>query len=433
MPDTSAILRLLHSVRRRTRGNRMLQVLVDGGSQALGVFLVLTLWNTLMPEAWGLGWLFYAVAALCVVGVQLVRLGAAESLSSTAHRTDGLADLHDELVSAHWFSGQQEGDEWVDLHLSRATDTARGLSAERLVPWRRPRGVAVPVVLAVGLMAVLLLPVPRVFEDIAERLGELALGGGDELADEPLADLEQLGDRAPDPEAPPEDEENALIPLGEQPEASGENALPEEEGTLEEMDEPEGEMAEGEEAGAEGEQGEQTEGEQQEAQSPEDAPAEQQGEASPDPSAGQDDGEGESSEQEGPMLPGGEEVFLQEGGEDAEQQQLAEEEMGHATREGGGEEELDPGELTTLEVQLERELLGVPEEEADPESEDKEELVTRAERSFLEYEEISPPDAFAVQELLQSESIPWRYRQLVLNYFKVLRERDNQQQEQERE
>lgn len=433
MPDTSPILGLLYAVRRRLRGNRMLQVLVDGATQALGLCLALALWNTLMPEAWGLGWPFYAAALACVASVQAVRLGAAESLASTAHRTDGLADLHDELASAHWFSSQGDGDEWVDLHLSRATDTARELRAERLVPWRRPRRVLVPAILAAALVGLMLIPVPRVFDDIVDRIAELGLAGDEELSDEPLAGLEELGDRAPEPEAPGEDEEDLLIPMTENAEAAGEDAMPEEEGMLEEAEEPEGEMVEGDEQGQEGQQGEQTEGEQEQAQSPEDAPSEQQGEASPDPSASQEDGAGDSTEQEGPMLPGGEEVFLQEGGEDVEQQQLAEEEMGHATREGGGEEELELGELTTLEVQLERELLGIPEEEADPESEEKEELVTRAERSFLDYEEISPPDDFAVQELLQPESIPWRYRQLVLNYFRTLRERDNQQQEQDRE
>lgn len=432
MPDTSPILRLLYAVRRRLRGNRLLQALVDGATWVLGTALVLTLWNALMPEAWALSWWVYAAGFAAALAPHLSRLRRSEPLSGAAHQADGLADLHDELTSAYWFSRQGDTDEWVDLHLTRAADTARGLTADRLVPWSRPRRLTAPALLAVGLTGVLLLPVPRVFDNIVERLSEIALGSQDEAAEEPLAALEELGDRATEPETPEQDEE-LLVPMAEEAEAAGEDAMPEEEGQLQESEQQEGETAESEQPGDQPQQGEQTDGEQQQAQDPQDMQAQQDGEASPEAKASQEDGNGESTDQEGPMLPGGEEVFLQEGGEDVEQQQQADEEMGHATREGGGEEELELGELTTLEVQLEREILGVPEEEADPESEDKEELVTRAEQSFLDYEEISPPDDFAAQELLQAESIPWRYRRLVLSYFKTLRERDNQQQEQDRE
>lgn len=432
MPDTSPILRLLYAVRRRLRGNLLLQALVDGATWVLGTALVLTLWNALMPEAWAASWAVYAAGFATALAPHLLRLRKSESLSSAAHQADGLAELHDELTSAYWFSRQDDGDEWVDLHLTRAADTARGLTADRLVPWRRPRRLKPPALLAAGLIAVLLLPVPRVFDNIVERLSEIALGSQDEAAEEPLAALEELGDRATEPETPEQDEE-LLVPMAEEAEAAGEDAMPEEEGQLQESEQQEGETTESEQQGDQAQQGEQTDGEQQQAQDPQDMQAQQDGEASPEAKASQEDGDGQSTDQEGPMLPGGEEVFLQEGGEDVEQQQQADEEMGHATREGGGEEELELGELTTLEVQLEREILGVPEEEADPESEDKEELVTRAEQSFLDYEEISPPDDFAAQELLQAESIPWRYRQLVLSYFKTLRERDNQQQEQDRE
>jgi hypothetical protein len=114
--------------------------------------------------------------------------------------------------------------------------------------------------------------------------------------------------------------------------------------------------------------------------------------------------------------------------------ELGEEEVGHATRDGGEELELELGELETLEVQLQRELLAaeeLPEEPEDPEEEEKEELVTKAEDSRIDFREVTRPDEAALQELLQSESVPWEYRQIVLAYFKALRERDNQKDEEE--
>ncbi|MFW6198615.1 MAG: hypothetical protein ACOC5E_02205, partial [Acidobacteriota bacterium] len=153
----------------------------------------------------------------------------------------------------------------------------------------------------------------------------------------------------------------------------------------------------------------------------------------PEPSASQQPGAGEPAEEQGAMLPGGDEVFLQEGGEDLQRSGEAEEEMGHATRKGGGEEELEGDESpTTLQVQLQREILALPEDAASPQDEeDTEQRLTRAERSLLELQEIDPGAEFGRQEMLSGEPIPWRHRSLVLDYFRALRERDNQQQERE--
>ncbi len=52
--------------------------------------------------------------------------------------------------------------------------------------------------------------------------------------------------------------------------------------------------------------------------------------------------------------------------------------------------------------------------------------MTEAEESRLEFRQVQRPDEGALQEILQSESVPWEYRQLVLAYFRALREKDNQ-------
>lgn len=429
MSDTRSILRVLESVRRRARGNRVLQAVVDGASWLVGLWLVLALWNALMPEAVGVGWTVWVIASLAVITWRVVLLGGTEPLWRSARRTDRLAELHDELTSAYWFSRQGDANEWVGLHLDRASDTADGLNAHRLIPLERPRRLLVVAGLGLGLLAVSLLPVPRVFDNIAQRLAELDLGGGDEISDEPLAALEELGPPVTDPELLAPEDDEMLVPLSEEAEQEGQDAL--QEGEEGEPGEEDGESTEGEEPGEPGEPGEQNEGEPAEAENPDETSSEAEGEPSADPSASQDEGEGDSTEETGPMLPGGDEVFLQEGGEDVEQSPMSDEEMGHATREGGGEEVLEEGEISALDVQLEQEILAVPEDIAEPEDVEKEELVTRAETSFLEFERIVSPAEYAVQELLQAESIPWRYRQLVLTYFKRLRERDNQQPQQD--
>lgn len=435
MSDTRSIQRVLEAVRRRARGNRLLQAAVDGGSWLLGAWLAMALWNATMPVSLGLGWPLQAAVSLGIAGIFIVRVGAAEPLWRSARRTDRRADLHDELTSAYWFTRHGGASEWIQLHLERASETAGRLDPRRLVPFERPRRLVLPAALAVGLVLIWSLPVPRVFDDLAQRIAELDLTGDDSLDDEPVASLDELGDPADDPEllSPEEEEQDRLVPMDEEPEQAGQDALEEgeegEEGEPQEGEEPQ----EGQEPAEQGEPGEQQEGEPAEAQEAQESDSEAEGEPQADPSAGQDDSEGESTEESGPMLPGGEEVFLQEGGEDVEQQPMAEEEMGHATREGGGEEMLQEGEITALDVQLEQEMLEVPEDVAEPEDEDKEELETRQESSYLEFEDVERPSEYAVQELLQAESIPWRYRQLVLDYFTRLRERDNQPPEQEQE
>ena len=132
------------------------------------------------------------------------------------------------------------------------------------------------------------------------------------------------------------------------------------------------------------------------------------------------------------MLPGGDEVFLQQGTDEADQAQLGEEEVGHATREGGEEQDLVQGELSTLEVELQREILAMSEEEAEEEPEEMEELVIKAEVSRLEFQTVESPSEYAQQELMQTETVPWSYRDLVRSYFKTLRARDNQQEDEGR-
>ena len=66
------------------------------------------------------------------------------------------------------------------------------------------------------------------------------------------------------------------------------------------------------------------------------------------------------------------------------------------------------------------------------EAEEEEELVIKAEASRLGFQTIESPSEFAEQDLLQTETVPWNYRDVVRSYFKTLRERDNQKEDEGR-
>ena len=321
----------------------------------------------------------------------------------------------------------------MGLHVERAADTARSLDGGTLLPVRRPQRLGLAAGCFAGLMAVALLPVPRVFENVVDRLGDIAMS--EEPLDESMEALTALEEadtarRANEPPAPLADEQLLLPQPGDEAQ-TGENALEEDSALEEQEPDPEGQVTEGDEAGEEGEAGE--DGEQTQTENPEDMPADTEGEQAPDPNASQQEGQGESTEESGTTLPGGDEVFLQQGTDEADQPQLGEEEVGHATREGGEEQDLMQGELSTLEVELQREILALPDEEPEEETEEQEEeLIIKAEASRLEFQTVESPSEFAEQEIMQTETVPWGYRDLVRLYFKTLRARDNQKEDEGR-
>jgi hypothetical protein len=88
---------------------------------------------------------------------------------------------------------------------------------------------------------------------------------------------------------------------------------------------------------------------------------------------------------------------------------------GDATGPGGGQEPV-LGEATTLDVQLEMELLKTEERE-EPIPEEIFERLSRQEKSTLNYEALSQRGTYAEDSALAHESLPWIYRSLVKQYF----------------
>jgi len=92
---------------------------------------------------------------------------------------------------------------------------------------------------------------------------------------------------------------------------------------------------------------------------------------------------------------------------------------GHASGPSTGGDSLE-GEPTSLEVQLEIEMLRRQEARQHPVPEEIFEKPSRQQDSLLEYREASQPSAYADQDVMTGESIPWRHRSTVKRYFLTL-------------
>ena len=89
---------------------------------------------------------------------------------------------------------------------------------------------------------------------------------------------------------------------------------------------------------------------------------------------------------------------------------------GDTTGPGGGGEEQVFGEATSLEVQLELEMLA-KEEQEEPIPEEIFERLSREEKSTLNYEVIQQRGDYAEESAMEREGVPWQYRSLVKRYF----------------
>lgn len=116
-----------------------------------------------------------------------------------------------------------------------------------------------------------------------------------------------------------------------------------------------------------------------------------------------------------------------EGGDPSDQQGGP---AGHATSEAVEDAEMQLGQATTLEVQLEMEVLAKeqnplePEEPPDPE--DLFQEASRQETATVDFRSVQRPSTYAEGSALSVEQIPWRYRNLVKRYFLAIRPRESQ-------
>ena len=387
-----------------------------------------SIWNFLAPPRFMAPVYILLVGILVALAHSIWRLSSPSPLSHTAAVIDRRAGLRDELKSAFWFLDRADNS-WRRLQIARAARSASELDVGALFPRARPPRLVLILTLAVLLLALQLVPLSSI-------LGSSPFAADSSAAEE---QLQLLSEDAESPFAEEDLTEDDL--MSSEAEESLERSswpgleellalLEDEELPLEEGLEPEASLLEADP------QGERGESDAQEASLDEEAAAKLPEEEFP-PGPGEAESEdmrleqqegGEAATDEVPLMPGSDEVFLQDEGEDLIEADLGDEEVGHSTKNPDGEKALEEGDLASLEVQLRLEIIRAeelqePEEQPEEEPEERD---TRAAPSTVSFRTLVGRGDFADQELLSSDSLPWRYRKLVLAYFRSLRQREKE-------
>jgi hypothetical protein len=142
MSDKEIIIRSLHKIDRRIRGNRLLREVMFGLSMFLLVPVIFKVWDLFRP--------FRGVTVITVLGLWFIgvvvyfasRLSRKGNLSHAAAAIDKKASLHDELKSAYWFlthpTAIKRSTDWVELQVRRAAQHVIQLDVERHYPTKIP-------------------------------------------------------------------------------------------------------------------------------------------------------------------------------------------------------------------------------------------------------------------------------------------------------
>ncbi len=120
-----------------------------------------------------------ALLIVCGVAVAIgvgVRLWLRPPLAAVATGVDAAAGLHDELLSAYWFTAQDHVSVFADAHVQRAATTAQGLAWSQLFPLAIPRRAAMVAAAAV-LAAGIAWSVPASRMSMAQGSGEIGVTG----------------------------------------------------------------------------------------------------------------------------------------------------------------------------------------------------------------------------------------------------------------
>jgi len=156
--ECSTLTGTLKRIDRRVRLNGALDHLSIAVCVLLGVLLLFQVGKMLLPvipppSPWVVG----TSAALFAAFLAWSQRGGSR-LARAAAVADAQGNLHDELKTAYWFMGRSGDSPWIDLQLTRATDTARRLDARRLVPTTVPKRFMTAFGLFVALQVLALVP-----------------------------------------------------------------------------------------------------------------------------------------------------------------------------------------------------------------------------------------------------------------------------------
>lgn len=139
MSDTETIIHLLRKVEWRLRANRLLHELMRGLCIVLMFLIGIKVWDLFSPLKPTTITFVIAACALFFTGYVVRRLREKGTLDHAAVSIDRKAGLNDEIKTAFWFISNPRRSEWVDGQIQRAARNARKIDVPRAYPGNIPR------------------------------------------------------------------------------------------------------------------------------------------------------------------------------------------------------------------------------------------------------------------------------------------------------
>lgn len=139
MSDTEIIIHLLRNVEWRLRANRLLHELMLALSIVLTFLIVLKIWDLFSPFKAATLTFVIAACAFLFTSYVVWRLREKGTLDQAAVSVDQKAGLNDEIKTAFWFIKNPRSSEWIDGQIQRAARNARKVDVHRVYPGIIPR------------------------------------------------------------------------------------------------------------------------------------------------------------------------------------------------------------------------------------------------------------------------------------------------------
>jgi len=139
MSDTESIIHLLRNVEWRLRANRLLHELTLSLSIVLTFFIALKVWALFSPLKATTITFVIAACAFLFASYIVWRFRKRGTLDQAAASIDRKAGLNDEIKTALWFIENPRSSDWVDTQIQRAARNARKIDVHSAYPASIPR------------------------------------------------------------------------------------------------------------------------------------------------------------------------------------------------------------------------------------------------------------------------------------------------------
>jgi hypothetical protein len=137
--EKNAIIRLLQSVERRSRVNRILHDTASSLAISLLIPVGFKIVDLVSPFRGTTILVFLSLWVAATIGWIAWRSRGRDALENIAATIDNKTGNHDELKSAYWFIRHPKDSSWVDVLIQRASINAAKLRPDTLFPRRMPK------------------------------------------------------------------------------------------------------------------------------------------------------------------------------------------------------------------------------------------------------------------------------------------------------